>query len=220
MVFVNPNVRPERDAPEPKADEAGETHQVAATFSLARALLLRAVAPAEVKNAALYEGTIEVKVFERLSLAVVGGLGGFDVPLSQVEQTVQVKGKELGGQARVYVFGDFDHGLTIGGEYLRLWAEAKPIDVRAVPPPPLPAGTGELTGEATLSGLGAFVGYKITAGFGLTFDAKLGIQKLTLEGKGTVTGEIGPGYPTVTESESFRYEQLVPLVNVNLGWAI
>jgi hypothetical protein len=225
-VFVEPAKPPMLDDPKQppaaalKAEETEETHRVAATFSLARALLLSAVVPSDVKNAVLYEGTIELKVFERLSLAVLGGVGGFDVPLSQVEQNVHVKGKELGGQARIYVLGDFDHGLSVGAEYMRVWAEADPIEVDAIPPPPLPAGTGRLTGDATLTGLGAFVGYKISAWFGLTCDAKLGIQKLTADGKGTVTGDIGPGYPTLTESETFHFDQLVPLINVNVGWAI
>lgn len=211
---------PNQDVVSEATDQEPETHRVAATFSLARAFLLPAVLPNDVKDAALYEGTIEVKVFERFSLAVMGGLGSFDIPLSQLGENVHVTGKELGGQARVYLFGDFDHGLSIGGEYLRVWAEADPINVEAIPPPPLPPGTGLLTGEATLSGLGGFVGYKIIASFGLTFDAKLGVQHLTADGKGTVSGEIGPGYPTLTESESFHFEQLVPLVNVNVGWAI
>ncbi len=159
-------------------------------------------------------------MFERLSVAVLGGVGGFDVPLSQLGENVHVTGKELGGQARVYLFGNFDHGLTIGGEYLRLWAEADPINVEAVPPPPLPPGDAVLTGEATLTGLGAFLGYKYTSSFGATFDAKLGIQKVTADGEGQVSGDVGPEYPTLTESETFHYDQLVPLVNVNVGWAI
>ena len=223
-VFVQPGAPTTRDVvvkeKEQTPEENEETHRVALTFSLARAFLLPAVVPGNVKDTALYEGTIELKVFERLSVAVIGGVGGFDVPLSQLAENVHVNGKELGGQARIYVLGDFDHGLTLGGEYLRVWAEADPINVAAVPPPPLPAGTGVLTGEATLTGLGGFVGYKVTAGFGLTFDAKLGVQKLTAVGEGTVSGDIGPGYPTLTESETFRYEQLVPLINVNVGWAI
>lgn len=213
---------PARDdvTPEVLKDDDDETHRLAVTFSLARAFLLPAVVPKDVKNTALYEGTLELKVFERLSVAVLGGVGGFDIPLTQLGENVHVTGKELGGQARVYLLGDFDHGLMIGAEYLRLWAEADPITVEAVPPPPLPPGNGVLTGEATLTAMGAFLGYKITAGFGLTCDAKLGIQKLTADGKGTVSGEVGPGYPTLTESETFHYDQLVPLINVNVGWAI
>ena len=139
-------------------------------------------------------------------LAVLGGVGSLETKHPEYDQQVHLKGKEFGAQARVYVLGGFDHGLMLGGEALRVWADVSPTQVTD------PAivtingmrygGTATLSGEGTLTGLAAFIGYKVIASFGLTLDAKLGWQSLTLEGTGQLSGEAPINSQNVPVSES------------------
>jgi hypothetical protein len=188
------------------------THAVSLTFSAARVI------------ASLYEVTGEIALGDHVGLAVLAGLGSLDVKHPSYPATINLEGKELGAQARVYVLGDFDHGLMLGGELLRIWAEAS--STRVMDSVTINGvrydGTALLGGEGTLTGLGAFVGYKVVASFGLTFDAKLGWQKLTLDGSGSLTGEAVVNGQTQQRSEtkSIRESENVPLFNLNLGWSI
>ncbi len=195
-----------------EAPEKPSTHTLSLTFSAARVI------------ASLYEVTGEVAIGDHIGLAVLGGLGSLDVKHPSYPATINLEGKELGAQARVYVLGDFDHGLMLGGELLRIWAEASStrvtdsVTINGV----RYDGTALLGGEGTLTGLGAFVGYKVVASFGLTFDAKLGWQKLTLDGSGSLMGEAVVNGQTQQRSEtkSIRETENVPLFNLNLGWSI
>lgn len=195
----------------PSDRNSSDTHHLAVSFSVARVF------------ASLYEVTAELRLAERLSIAALAGLGEFEANLSQfraslpqqaqssfseADERVHLKGREFGGQARFYVIGGFDHGLFVGGELLRVWAETAPGDL--------------VQGSGTLTGSGAFLGYKVTAGFGLMFDVKVGIQKLSVVGEGTATGEVTYMGQTqiVSASDSIDEERTLPLLNVNLGWAI
>ncbi len=195
----------------PAADE-NSLHYVSLTFSAARAV------------ASLYEVTGEVRLGERIGLAAIAGFGSLDAKHPSYPQTIHLSGRELGAQARIYAIGDFDHGLMLGGELLRIWAEASPtrvndsVTINGV----RYEGTALLSGEGTLTGVGAFIGYKVTASFGLTFDAKLGWQKLTLDGTGSMTGQAVVNGITEerSQSESIHESRNVPLFNLNLGWSI
>ncbi len=195
----------------PGSDE-NSLHYVSLTFSAARAV------------ASLYEVTGEVRLGERIGLAALAGFGSLDAKHPSYPQTIHLSGRELGAQARIYVIGDFDHGLMLGGELLRIWAEASPTRVNdSVTINGMRyEGTALLSGEGTLTGVGAFIGYKVTAGFGLTFDAKLGWQKVTLDGTGSMTGQAVVNGITEqrSRSESIHESRHVPLFNLNLGWSI
>lgn len=195
-------------------DQTDDDHYVSLSFSVVRAV------------ASLYEVTGEVALGRNFGLAVLGGVGSLETKHPEYDQQVHLKGKEFGAQARVYVLGGFDHGLMLGGEALRVWADVSPTQVTD------PAivtingmrygGTATLSGEGTLTGLAAFIGYKVIASFGLTLDAKLGWQSLTLEGTGQLSGEApinGQNVP-VSESGAIRENRGVPLFNLNLGWSI
>lgn len=194
--------------------ETDDLHHVSLSFSVARAV------------ASLYEVTGEVALGQRFGVALLGGLGSLEAKHPDYSQTMNLHGKELGAQARVYLIGGFDHGLMLGGEALRIWAEASPTPVTD---PSLVTINGVrasdnavLTGDGTLTGLGVFVGYKVIASFGLTFDAKLGYQKLTLDATGRVSGDasVGGRLIPVAESRDIHESRGVPLFNLNLGWSI
>lgn len=194
--------------------ESDDLHHVSLSFSVARAV------------ASLYEVTGEVALGQRFGLALLGGFGNLETKHPDYSQTIQLHGKEFGAQARVYLIGGFDHGLMLGGEALRIWAEASPTPVTD---PSLITINGVrasdnamLSGNGTLTGLGAFIGYKVIASFGLTFDAKLGYQKLTLDGSGQISGDasVGGQLIPVTEARDIHESRGVPLFNLNLGWSI
>lgn len=176
--------------------------------------------------ASLYEVTAEVGIGEHLGLAALGGFGSLDTKHPSYAQTIHLEGKELGAQVRVYVLGTFDHGLMLGGEALRIWAEApatKVSDPSVVTINGVQySGEATLTGDGTLTSLGAFIGYKVIASFGLTFDAKLGWQKLTLRGSGTLASQalVGGQLQPLAETATIRESRSVPLFNLNLGWSI
>lgn len=210
-----PSSTPPQDIPRSnESDESDDDHYVSISFSVARAV------------ASLYEVTGEVALGRHFGLALLGGLGSLETKHPEYDQNVELNGRELGAQARVYVLGGFDHGLMLGGEALRIWADVSPTEVTD------PAivtingmrygGTATLSGEGTLTGLAAFIGYKVIASFGLTLDAKLGWQNLTLTGTGQIAGEAPINGRTVPVSESgaIRENRGVPLFNLNLGWSI
>lgn len=200
------------DTPAQERDD--DAHYVSLSFSVARAV------------ASLYEVTGEVALGRHFGLALLGGVGSLEAKHPEYDQTVELTGKELGAQARIYVLGSFDHGLMLGGEALQIWADVSPTQVTdpaVVTINGMPyGGTATLSGEGTLTGLAAFIGYKVIASFGLTLDAKLGWQSLTLTGTGRIAGEApinGQSVP-VSESGTIRENRGVPLFNLNLGWSI
>lgn len=195
-------------------DNDDGAHYVSLSFSLARAV------------ASLYEVTGEVALGRHFGLALLGGVGSLETKHPQYDQTVELSGKELGAQARIYLLGGFDHGLMLGGEVLRVWADLAPTEVTDPSVVTIDGrtygGTAMLNGTGTLTGLGAFIGYKVIASFGLTFDAKLGWQSLTLAGTGSLSGEapINGQNVRVSETGAIRESRGVPLFNLNLGWSI
>jgi hypothetical protein len=199
-------------ATDTNGEDSSTTHSLSLTFSAARAI------------ASLYEVTAEVALGDNVSIALLGGLGGMDAEHPSYPYSIRLSGRELGAQARVYVLGDFDDGLMLGGEAAWVWADATPTLVTdsVVVNGVRYNGTALLSGEGTLTGLGAFIGYKMTAKFGLTFDVKLGWQRLLFKGTGRMTGEamVNGQRQRRTEDASIRESLNVPLFNLNLGWSI
>ena len=139
----------------------------------------------------MLEVTAELELFERLGVAALAGagqLGGDDE---------RYLAYEAGLQARYYLVGDFTRGLEVGAEALwmgvRGGEEGSPI---------LAIGTGLQ--------LGPFLGYKIVAGPGFTFELQVGMQYLLveMEARDSATGT----------SANAGDSELILLLNLGIGW--
>ena len=63
------------------------------------------------------ELTGEARVHDKVGVALIAGAGKYSDPnVTGISATVY----EAGGQVRVYVIGDFRHGMQLGGELLYL----------------------------------------------------------------------------------------------------
>jgi hypothetical protein len=143
----------------------------------------------------MVEVTGEVRLTERVSVALIGGLGrmqGVYAGCPTLLCTVTVRVYEVGAQGRWYL-GNFDRGLHLGVEasYLKVDATDATIDVKA-----------------TVEGLtvGPFVGWKWVGSAGFTFDLQGGLQLLVL-----------PASSSGTSSK--KETSALPLLNANLGWS-
>ena len=132
----------------------------------------------------IVELTAEVRAADKAGVAAIAGVG----------KASGYPAWELGAQGRYYLLGSFDHGMQIGGEVLYLHMSTNQGAVQA-------SGAG--------GAVGPFIGYKIAARFGLTFDVQLGAEYLF------ATANASNGASTATTSDS----RLVPLLNLNLGWS-
>lgn len=128
------------------------------------------------------EVTTEGRLLDKLGVAGILGVG---VPSG-------ITTVEIGASGRYYLFGSFDHGMQLGAELLFARASVESAGMTAT------AGSGAI---------GPFVGYKIAARFGLTFEAQLGAQYQM-----TVVSENGVA-PRTADSG------IIPLLNLNLGWS-
>jgi hypothetical protein len=130
------------------------------------------------------EVTGEGRVLDKLGVAGILGVG---VPSG-------VTTVEVGASGRYYVVGSFDPGMQLGAELLYVHASLREGGVVA-------------TGDA--GAFGPFVGYKIAARFGLTFETQLGVQYRV------VSARVTEGAPSTTASD----DGLIALLNLNLGWS-
>ena len=87
--------------------------------------------------------------------------------------------------------------MQLGVEALYVHASADDVDSSSV--------------SATAQGLaiGPYVGYKFIADVGFTFNAQLGVQYVTARGEAA----------SDTESASASDSNIVPLLNLNIGWS-
>lgn len=172
-------------APVPATDEADPKHHVALTLGTLYLLL------PVVRVAA------EVAIVPRVSLALTAGVGQLTIVTDEDdgERKRRIDTWQAGGQANVYLLGDFEHGMQLGAEVL--YAHLA-----------LPSGQGA-SGQLDGWAVGPYLGYKFSAPFGLTFNAQLGIEV----GTAKVEGE--------SDGERLTKQQLIPLpiLNLNLGWA-
>jgi hypothetical protein len=132
----------------------------------------------------IVELTGEARVHDKVGLALIGGVGKYSDNSVGVSASVF----EAGGQVRVYVVGDFRHGMQLGGELLYLHLSDTSI-----------AATGE--GVA----VGPFLGYKVMADAGFTFDAQVGFEH--------VSARAQSGTSTAANKD------FIPLLNLNIGWS-
>lgn len=151
------------------------------------------------------EITAEIRLHERIGVAVIGGIGSIDpYQFSQTKPPAGVKtGRftvwELGGQFVTYPVGHFDHGMQLGAEILYAGVAGS-----------AETSTDSATGTATGLSMGPFIGYKFTAPIGFSLALQGGVAYITARADAkNSTGQ------TSSASDS----QVGPLVNINLGWA-
>jgi hypothetical protein len=131
----------------------------------------------------ILEATGEYRLNDKVGLAGVLGLGR----ISDSGSTYGVF--ELGAQARYYVVGNFVHGMQLGAELMYV----------AV------ASDSQRTVNGQGLSAGPFVGYKIAANGGFTFEGQLGATYNTVEANSGSSRASGSGWGA--------------LLNLNVGWS-
>jgi hypothetical protein len=142
------------------------------------------------------ELTGEFSLSPRFGLALLAGYGSVTasrINLDGDTEDVSISAYELGGSARFYPIGDFDQGMQLGAELLYLHVS--------------PDDDTEYSGSGAGLGLGPFIGYKFTGREGFVFDAQLGFQVLAVQAEDS------------SGSESSSDSGIIPLLNLNIGWA-
>jgi hypothetical protein len=180
-------------APTPEQKEEPKDHSVAILVSPLHLIL------------PVVEITAEIRLHERIGVAVIGGIGSIDP--YQFEQTKPPPGVktgrftvwELGGQFVTYPVGHFDHGMQLGAEllYAGVAGDAE-------------SATNSASGTAQGLSMGPFIGYKFTAKVGFSLALQGGVAYLTA--RADVKDAQGN---TASSSDS----EFGPLININLGWA-
>ncbi|PKN57189.1 MAG: hypothetical protein CVU56_12375 [Deltaproteobacteria bacterium HGW-Deltaproteobacteria-14] len=132
----------------------------------------------------------EFAVGPQMGVSLILGYGSVSVSDGFTTEAFSVF--EIGGQFAYYALGDFDHGLQIGAEVLYLGVSAD-----------ADSQFGGVFGRGL--SLAPFVGYKVAADFGLTFQAQVGPAFFV------VSAESG------TESE--EQAAIGVMLNLNLGWS-
>ena len=130
---------------------------------------------------------------EQAGVAVIAG-GGYVTVSEPDEAKVTFRVLELGGQLRYYPIGSFRQGLQVGVEMLYVHVNAK---------------VQEVLGVASGLAIGPFFGWKGTTSAGFTYDLQGGVAVETMGAK--VTGESEPS--TTSDVE------IIPMVNLNIGWS-
>jgi hypothetical protein len=142
---------------------------------------------------AVYELAGELRVHEKVSFMVFGGVGEDSAPGAPGVQKVTDTEWHYGLQGRYYLAGDFRRGLPIGAEiyWFHFGSEA------------VFAQSGDtLTGGTRGRAAGPFLGYKYTFDRGFTID-----------------GELGWVYVTMTEEDYPNHGGFKPIINLKLGWS-
>lgn len=130
------------------------------------------------------ELTAELKVAPKMGVAVILGAGSVTPENSDNSVTVF----EAGISPRYYVWGDFRNGVELGIEAVYVHGSAD----------------SDFMSSATAEGLavGPYAGYKWVSSIGLTLEAQLGAQYLTLRGD-------------VSDDSS----DVAVLLNLQVGWS-
>ncbi len=138
----------------------------------------------------IVEITGEYRLTDKIGAALI--LGGGSISSGDTKFTAF----EGGAQFRYYALGTFIHGMQVGAEVLYLYL-SKNDDDTAI----------EASGDGLA--IGPFLGYKIATNLGFTFEAQGGVQYVFAAAK----AESGSTSATAEESD------IIPLVNINLGWS-
>jgi len=141
------------------------------------------------------ELTGEYRVLDKLGVAVVLGAGKVTPKATAgLPPPPSVPVWEAGLQGRYYLLGDFRHGMQIGAEAIYMHASLDGNGVSAV---------------ADGFSLGGFLGYKVMADVGFTFDCQLGYQVVGF-GASATNGQM---------TASRQSAQGAVLLNLNVGWS-
>lgn len=132
----------------------------------------------------LGEVTGEFRLHDRIGVAATLGAG----------KPEGLTTLEAGVSGRFYPVGDFDHGMQLGLEtqVVEMWGEVSGVEA---------SGSGFTAGP--------FIGYKIAARFGLTFEIQTGAQYQYASARAT----------DGTNSASDSQTSLGFLLNLQLGWS-
>jgi hypothetical protein len=151
------------------------------------------------------EITAEIRLHERIGVAIIGGVGSIDP--YQFQQTKPPPGVktgrftvwEAGGQFVSYPVGHFDHGMQLGAEllYVGIAGSAE-------------SATNSASGTGQGLSMGPFIGYKFTAKVGFSLAIQGGIAYVTARADAK---DAQGNTASTTDS------QWGPLINFNLGWA-
>ena len=132
------------------------------------------------------ELTGEARVHDKVGVALIGGAGKYTDPnVTSISATVY----EAGAQVRVYVIGDFRHGMQVGGELLYLHLNDDRVAI---------------SGEGLA--VGPFLGYKIMidAAYSVRRPVELQhIEQRRAQGNGATAND----------------RSIIPLLNLNVGWS-
>jgi len=134
------------------------------------------------------ELTGEIRAADKVGVAAILGAGRYSDTTNGVRVSASVY--EAGAQFRYYVLGDFRHGMQLGAELLYLHLSDDNLSIRG-------AGVA----------VGPFVGYKVTADGGFTFDVQLGVEV------------VGAHAESDSRDAGASDSSVIPLLNVNLGWS-
>jgi hypothetical protein len=143
----------------------------------------------------IFELTAEVRLVDSIGLAGIVG-GGTVTVVDAFGEDISFDAFELGAHFRWYPIGDFDHGMQLGVELLYIFVSGS-------------VGSSGVTGTGSGLAVGPFIGYKITTSVGFTFDAQLGAQMAGIAAQAT----------DGTTTEEASDTQVIPLLNLNIGWA-
>lgn len=135
------------------------------------------------------ELTGEYRITPKMGAAAILGAGSVTA-----ENSEKVTVIEVGGQFAYYALGTFIHGLQVGAEAIYLYANADQANI-------------DVSGNGLA--IGPFLGYKIATNIGFTFVAQGGVQYVTAKASAT------DGTNTASESD----KDIIPLLNLNVGWS-
>lgn len=118
---------------------------------------------------------------------------------------------ELGAQGRYYLLGDFNHGLHIGAEMLYVYVNGDDLEEG-------------ISVDGNGLAIGPFLGYKVAADFGLTFEIQAGYQALFLKAEAEAKDNqrlstVGQSVQSDGNKATAEDEKGIPLLNINLGWS-
>ena len=145
----------------------------------------------------VFEVAGEFAITPKMSAAVIAGYGSVPLQDTKGKTIERLTAWEAGAHFNYYVIGTFEHGMQLGLEALYLKIANSSI------------GDAQLSGSAAGLAIGPYAGYKVIAGFGLTFEANLGVQYVTARAK----------VSSSTESATASERRFIPLLNLNLGWS-
>lgn len=163
--------------------EPDPQHDVSLTFSPAHFIL------------PMFEAQAEFRLNPTLGLAFIAGFGGVSVESSD-GTSASASVFDIGAKLAWYAVGDFEEGLQVGVEVLYVGVSGDAED----------DFDGSSFAGNGLS-LAPFIGYKIVADVGFTFEAQLGPALVIASAEDS-------------DGDSASETSLLPMLNLNVGWSL